>query len=143
MMHRAVRAGMIAAALALAGSAVQAVPLPSGTGLPPLASGSGESSHVFKVAGVNNPGLVWSVSATNLTATAGFLVLINAATAPGDGAITPLACAPLPANSAASITYSDQPGLFGTGVTAVVSSANTCLTKTTGVITAFFSGIVL
>jgi hypothetical protein len=106
----------------------------------PVVSAAAENNHVFKASAGN----VISVSATNLTATAGFLVLLNATTAPGDGAITPLACAPLNANGAASISYAGgPPGVFSTGVTAVVTSATTCFTKTTGVITALFSGIVL
>lgn len=117
------------------------VPAPSsesGAGIAPVPSTAAEASHVLKASAGN----VYSASATNLTTTAGFLVLLNATSAPGDGAITPLACAPLPASGAASIAYPGVPGYYGTGVTAVVTSANTCLTKTTGVITAFFSGQV-
>ena len=87
--------------------------------------------------------MVYTVYAVNSTATAGFLVVLNSTTVPADGAITPLACVPLPANGSANINYSPgPPGLFLTGVVAVVSSAATCFTKTTGVITAFISGLV-
>jgi len=88
-------------------------------------------------------GNAYSVYATNLTATSGFLLLFNATSAPVDGAVTPVACAPLSANGVASINYAPSPpGVFSTGITAVVSSAATCFTKTTGVITAFISGSV-
>ena len=88
-------------------------------------------------------GNLYSAYATNLTGTAGFLVIINATSAPVDGAITPLACVPLPANGVASINYGPGPvQRYATGITAVVSSATTCFTKTTGVITAFISGAV-
>lgn len=88
-------------------------------------------------------GNLYSAYATNLTATAGFLVILNAVSSPADGAITPLECAPLPANGNVSISYNPGPAArFGTGITAVVTSAATCFTKTTGVITAFIKGSV-
>lgn len=111
----------------------------SAIGITPVVSTAGESSHVLKASAGN----AYSIYATNLTATAGFLVLLNATSAPADGAITPLACAPLSANGVASLNYAPgPPGVFSTGITAVVTSANTCFTKTTGVITAFISGSV-
>ena len=111
----------------------------SSSGITPIVSTSAESSHVFK-AGAGN---AYSAYATNLTSTAGFFVLLNSTTAPGDGAITPLACAALAPNGSASINYAPgPPGVFSTGITAVVTSAVTCFTKTTGVITAFISGSV-
>lgn len=86
---------------------------------------------------------MYSAYAVNLTSTAGFLVILNATTAPADGAITPLACVVLPASGTATIDYSPGPPLlFSTGITAVVTSAASCFTKTTGVITAFLSGRV-
>lgn len=137
-------------------SSGQAVPVSNGTcanpmqttaaasgaaaaGITAVVSGSAENNHVLKAA----PGNLYSVYATNLTGTAGFLVVLNATTAPGDGAITPLDCAPLPGNSTASINYrSGPPEVFSTGIVAVVTSASSCFTKTTGVITAFIHGDV-
>lgn len=111
----------------------------SAVGITPIVSAAAEASHVLKASGGN----AYSVYAVNLTATQGFLVLINATSAPVDGAITPLACAPLAPNGVASLNYAPgPPGVFSTGITAVVTSAVTCLTKTTGVITAFISGSV-
>jgi len=111
----------------------------SGDGITPIVSTAGEFSHVLKASAGNS----YSVYATNLTATQGFLLLLNATSAPGDGAVTPLACAPLAPNGIASISYAPgPPGVFSTGITAVVTSATTCFTKTTGVITAFISGSV-
>jgi hypothetical protein len=108
-------------------------------GQTPVVSAAGESSHVLKASAGN----LYGVYATNLTATAGFLVLINATTAPADGAITPLACVPLTANGVASINFlPGPPAVYSTGITAVVTSAATCFTKTTGVITAFIAGQV-
>lgn len=105
----------------------------------PVVSASGENNHVLKASAGN----LYSVYATNLTATAGFLVVLNATTSPADGAITPLACVPLAANGVASINFNPGPvSRYGTGITAVLTSANTCFTKTTGVITGFISGSV-
>ncbi len=124
-----------------------AAPLPvtSGTanptmpGLTPVVSGSAEATHVLKA----SAGALWSVYATNLTATGGFLAVLNATSAPVDGAITPLECVPLPANGAASINYnSGPPATYSTGITAVITSAATCFTKTTGVITGYIKGAV-
>jgi hypothetical protein len=105
----------------------------------PTVTGSALNNLVLKAA----PGNLLSVYATNLTATAGFLVVLNSTTSPGDGAITPLDCVPLPANGIASINYGPNPSaIYSTGMTAVVSSATTCFTKTTGTITAFIKGAV-
>lgn len=112
----------------------------SGAGITPVVSASAEATHVLKASGGN----LYSVYATNLTATAGFLLILNSTSAPGDGAVTPLECVPLPGNGSASINYSGgPPAVFSTGITAVITSAATCFTKTTGVITGFIKGSVL
>ncbi len=106
-------------------------------GITAVVSGSAEATHVLK----SGAGNLYAVYATNLTGTSGFLAVVNATSAPGDGAITPLDCVPLPANGYASINYRPGPAkVYSTGITAVVTSAATCFTKTTGVITAFISG---
>lgn len=130
----AVAAGTGTAAVAIAPTSSAA------GGITPVVSAAAENNHVLKATAGN----VYSASATNLTATAGFLVLLNATTSPADGAITPLACAPLPANGVATVNYAggSPPAVFATGIVAVVTSANACFTKTTGVITAFISGQV-
>lgn len=137
--------GNLCIVLSAGGSTVGTNELPTASatyGIAPIVSASAENNHVFKASAGN----VYSVTAVNLTATAGFLVLLDATSAPVDGAITPKACAPLPANTAggaASIKYDlGALGAYATGITAVVTSAATCFTKTTGVITAFLSGQV-
>ncbi len=108
-------------------------------GITPVVSAAAESGHVLKA----TPGNAYSAYATNFTSTAGYLILLNSTTVPADGAVTPLACALLSPNGVASINYAPgPPGVFSTGITAVVTSAATCFTKTTGVITAFISGSV-
>ncbi len=101
-------------------------------------SGAAANSLVLKASAGN----LFSVTATNLTATAGFLVVLNATAAPADGAIVPLACVPVAANGTATISY-PTPARFTTGITVVITSAVTCYTKTTGVVTAFISGTAL
>lgn len=111
----------------------------SSIGITPVVSAAAEASHVLK-AGAGN---VYSAYANNFSATTGWLVLLNSTSAPADGAITPLACALLAPNGVASINYAPgPPGVFSTGITAVVTSGATCFTKTTGTITAFISGSV-
>lgn len=124
---------------------------PSHTGaaceLAPIVSTAAEASHVISAI----PRTMFTVYATNLTATGGFLVVLNAAAVPLDGAITPLDCVPLPANNSAGscgpgctgVNYRPGPGRsYSVGVVAIVTSAATCFTKTTGTITAFISGDV-
>ena len=109
----------------------------SAAGITSVVSSAAENNHVLKASAGN----LYSVYATNLTSTAGFLLVLNSTTSPADGAVTPLACVPLPASSYAQIDYSPgPPQVFSTGITAVVSSATTCFTKTTGTITAFING---
>lgn len=105
--------------------------------LAPVATPAAANNLVLKA----TPGNVFSVAAANNTATAGYLILLNATSSPADGAVTPLACAALPANGNASLSY--NPGaVFSVGITAVLTSAAVCTTKTTGVITGFISGMV-
>lgn len=107
----------------------------------PIVSTSAENSHVLKA----SAGTVYGVYASNLTSTAGFLLLLNSTSAPADGAVTPLACVALAATGGqpAVINYNPGPAAtYSTGIVAVLSSAATCFTKTTGTITGFISGAV-
>lgn len=92
----------------------------------------------------NTAGNLYGVYATNLTASAGFLVLGNVASAPADGAVTPIECIPIAANGNASINYNGAPpAAFSTGITAWLSSASVCTTKTTsGALAGFIKGMV-
>jgi hypothetical protein len=74
----------------------------------------------------------------------GFLVLLNATSAPVDGTITPLACAALAANGNATIAYSPgPPAAYSVGIVAVITTSASCFTKTTGAATGFISGLVM
>lgn len=121
------------------GSVVSAPSSAAANGLTPIVSTTAEATHVLKA----TPGNLYSVYAVNLTATAGFLTVLNLTSAPGDGAITPLDVAVLPANGSANISFgSGPPGVYSVGITAVLTSAATPFTKTTGVITGFIHGAV-
>lgn len=110
----------------------------AGIGLTPTVSPSPASSLVIKA----SPGNLYSAYATSNTATAGFFAVINATNAPTSGsAITPLACAPLPASGNGTVSTSGlPPAVFSVGIVALVTSAANCYTYTSGTITAFMSG---
>ena len=105
----------------------------------PVVSSALEASHVLK----SGPGILYSVYASNLTGgSVGFLQVFNATSAPVDGAVTPIICVPF-AGGVASASFIDMPpSLYATGITAVISSATSCFSKTTGVLTGYISGIV-
>lgn len=109
-------------------------------GITAATSTAAEASHVIKAA----PGNLYSAYATNITSTAGFLVIVNATAAPGTGALTGatvLDCVALPASGSASINYApNPPKVYSIGIVALVTSASTCFTFTSGTITAFISG---
>jgi len=104
-------------------------------------SAAAEATHVFKSTG---PGNLYTVYATNFTATAGYLVVVGSTTVPADGAIVPIDCSPLPALGVGSVVYQaiTGPGPVPLGVVVILTSAATCFTKTTGVITGFIKANV-
>lgn len=113
------------------------------TSLTPIPSTAAESSHILKAA----PGRLYSLVATNTTATTGFVVVLNATAVPADGAITPVFCIQLAPNTATTgsaflFLSGDRPAAFNQGIVVVLTSATTCFTKTTGVITGHISGMV-
>jgi hypothetical protein len=99
-------------------------------------------------------GNMYSVYSTNLTGGAsGFLQLFNGTAVPADGAVagctsTPttgclIDCAPFNSGVAQITNGNMPPSVYGFGIVAVVSSATTCTTKTTGVLTAWIVGKVM
>jgi hypothetical protein len=107
--------------------------------VPPVVSGASETSHVFKA----YPGALISAYAFNLSATAGMFLIFNSASVPADGAVTPVECIPIAANGTASVSYRSGPHKhLNTGISAALSTAATCFTKTTGLTTGFISGDV-
>lgn len=106
-----------------------------GQALTPVVTAASAATLVGRAA----PGRLFKVFAANQTATAGFLVVLNLTAAPADGAVTPLACVPLPASGTANIDYPVRSAAFNTGVVVVLTSGANCFTKTTGVISGFIS----
>lgn len=70
--------------------------------------------------------------------TAGYVMVFNSTTVPADGAVTPLRCIPLAANSGIDVNLRGQPSRFSTGITIVFSTTG-CFTKTISA-TAFIAG---
>ncbi len=96
-------------------------------GIAGTASGSAATTLTVKASAGN----LYSVYATNLTTTAGYLEVFNSASLPVDGAVTPQDCVPLPASGVASIGGPTIPGFYSAGIYVAVSSSTTCFTKTT------------
>lgn len=92
---------------------------------------------------VNAGAFSWGrVKAVNETSTAGFLILVDAATVPATGSLatsTIIDCQTLPASGTAEISYSPGPwpASVSNGLVALLSSGANCHTYTTGTITGF------
>jgi len=108
----------------------------SADALAAVISSAAESGHVLKASAGN----LYDAYVT-AGATAGFLMVFNATSAPADGAVTPQDCLQVPANTTQSLfTAGTPPESFSTGITAVFSTTG-CFTKTASA-TAFFHGRV-
>lgn len=106
------------------------------SGITPVVSSAAEGTRVFKA----SAGSLYSAYVTS-GATAGFLMIFNSATAPGDGAVTPIHCVQVPANTTQSVNFNPgPPEVYATGISAAFSSTG-CFTKTVSA-TAFFHGSV-
>lgn len=106
----------------------------SSTGITPVVSTAAESGHVLKA----SAGVLWGLTAAT-GASAGFVMVFNATSAPVDGAVTPIECLPVAANSAVAVSFAGGPAAaYSTGITVVFSTTG-CFTKTASA-TAFFSG---
>lgn len=97
----------------------------------PVVSTAVESNHVICAGACN----LYSGHVTS-GATAGFLMVFNATSAPGDGAVTPAMCVVVPASTTVGIS-APAPISFSTGLTVVYSTTG-CFTKTASA-TAYFS----
>lgn len=104
----------------------------SGGTIVPVVSPSAEGSRVFCAAACN----LWSIYITT-GASAGFLMTFNATSAPAEGAVTPIECVQVAANSTVALSFgSGPPDRYSTGATAVFSTTG-CFNKTISA-TAFF-----
>ena len=104
------------------------------TGLTPVVSGAAEGSKVLKASAGN----LYAYQVTT-GASAGYVMLFNATSSPADGAVTPVKCVSVAANSTVGASM-EPPEYFSTGITAVFSTTG-CYTKTVSA-TAMFSGDV-
>ena len=73
------------------------------------------------------PGLLNGFSATS-GATAGYVLVIDSATVPADGAVVPKFCYALPANQTIGASWLTYPANFNNGIVLVFSSTG-CFTK--------------
>jgi len=113
------------------------IPSPSaGAAIVPVVSLSVETGRVLKASAGN----LYSVSVTT-GAVSGRVLVHNSTTVPAAGAVTPLDCAIVAANSTVMLSY-DPPMRLGTGISVSFSTATTCFTQTDSA-TAFISGSVL
>jgi hypothetical protein len=71
-------------------------------------------------------------------AAAGYVMVFDAATVPADGAVTPLRCLPVAANTGVDINFRGSPLKFDTGAVIAFSTTG-CYTKTSSA-TAFIAG---
>lgn len=98
----------------------------------PVVSPSAEGSRVFCSAACN----LWSIYITT-GASAGFLMTFNATSAPAEGAVTPVECVQVAANSTVALSFGPgPPDRYSIGATAVFSTTG-CFNKTISA-TAYF-----
>jgi len=126
----AVAAGTGTAAFALAPSSASAA------AIAPAVSTAVEGSRVFKASAGN----LYRIALTT-GASAGFLMVFDATSAPADGAVTPTLCRAIAANTSLEVDHAVAPDRYATGITAVFSTTG-CFTKTVSA-TAMFEGSVL
>lgn len=104
-------------------------------GMALVSSSAAESNKVLKASAGN----LYSITITT-GASAGYLMIFNATSAPIDGAVTPAYCIPVAASSGTPLKWGDFPVVFSTGITAVFSTTG-CFTKTASATAAFFAQV--
>jgi hypothetical protein len=116
------------------------VPVPSSEtlgGITPVPSTSLEANHIIKAGAGNLYSFNVSADAT-LSGAAWWLMIYNATSAPGDGAVTPAKCYAFPSGTTSYSAAFNIPINFSTGITMGVSTTG-CFTKTASA-HAFISG---
>ena len=95
------------------------------------------ASFVLKASAGN----LYSVNATSITGGAtGFLVVVDATSAPANGAITPLDFCAIVSVVGCSLSHGTIPIRYSTGIVALITTAASPYTYTSGVNTAAISG---
>ncbi len=105
----------------------------AGAALANVVSTAVETGHIIK----GSPGNLYGWSVTT-GAAAGRVLVHNTTTVPSAGAVTPVDCAIVAANSTVSAVY-PMPLRLGTGISISFSTATTCFTQTDSA-TAFITG---
>lgn len=104
-------------------------------GIVPVKSASAEGSHVIKATFGN----LYGFSVTT-GAVAGLVMLFDATSAPGDGAVTPVKCYEIGATSTIGASWYPGPPMgFVNGLVIVFSTGTNCFNKAISA-TAFISG---
>lgn len=98
-------------------------------------SAAAEASHVLKA----SPGVLNGFSVTS-GASAGYILLFDAVTAPSNGSVTPRFCYQIPASSTLAASWLSYPVPFTTGIVIEFSTTG-CFTAASSA-TAFFSAQV-
>jgi len=91
-------------------------------------TGNNAATPVAAASLVVSPGYLGGITVTT-GATAGYLMLFDAAAAPADGAVAPARCIPVAATTGVDMNFRAAPIWFRTGIVAVFSSTG-CFTKT-------------
>ena len=126
---------LLAALLSLmAGHAPAASPI-LGNPVNTVQSTATEGSHILLAV----PGNLLGFSATSGT-TAGYILLIDSATVPADGAVTPKYCYALPASQTIGASWFNFPAPFANGIVIVFSTTG-CFSKNIST-TSFFNAQV-
>lgn len=108
--------------------------VPATSGLTYSATAAAASSLVLKAAA----GVLYGFQVTT-GASAGYVMVFDATSAPADGAVTPVKCYSVPATTTMAASWGSSPLTFATGITVVFSTGANCFTKTASA-TAFISG---
>ena len=110
--------------------------VPAGAPATPVVSTSTSGGLVFKA----SPGCILSAYVTS-GGSAGYFMIFNSTTVPGDGTVAPRNCVYVPANTTLGLNWAPQPPeWYSTGISVAFSTVG-CQTKTlTGI--AFIHGLV-
>jgi hypothetical protein len=109
----------------------------AGAAVTPVPSTALDANHVIKGSAGNLYSFEVAVD-TTLSVAPWWIMLYNATSAPGDGAVTPLKCYAMPSNTTQYSAAFNIPVRFSTGITIGVSTTG-CFTKTAST-HAFISG---
>jgi hypothetical protein len=110
--------------------------VPAGGPGTPVVSTAAESGRVLKAA----KGCIISGYVTT-GAVAGYMMIFNSTTVPADGAVAPINCIYVPANTSIGLNWAPQPPEWYSLGIAIAFSTTGCFTKTASA-TAFFHALV-